>query len=92
MAIHARQMERLRLHVACSARKPAAWLPRKTPLENLAMTTERQKLLIELRGLREREQNYQTQLERTRIRAGIIEQKIRASEPVKEQDFVKIGN
>lgn len=56
------------------------------------MKTEREHLLTELRGLREREHHYQTQLERTRIRAGIIEQKIRASEPVKEQDLVKIGN
>lgn len=56
------------------------------------MTTERQKLLIELRGLREKEQHYLTQLERTRIRTGIVEQKIKASEPVKEQDLVKIGN
>lgn len=53
------------------------------------MKTEREHLLTELRGLREKEQHYLTQLERTRIRAVNVEQKIKASEPVKESELTE---
>ncbi len=56
------------------------------------MTTERQKLLIELRSLAKKEQAYKDALETIQMQKFIVEQKIKACEPGKDSDLVKIGN